>query len=182
MSVYRDAEHAITRAMNVDSISLHKGAGWQNKYQPEGWVAPKADNPCPLDKFDQLTQDSMTRAILHRVLSPLHWAVLVAHFMVDLDGSTEQQRTLAISHLTRTAPGKAHYLFRLRCATAWASPRVTEAFMVLHTWDNAEPKTPEKTLYRWRADMRKWMEKERDEAVASAWVVLDEARLIAEAA
>lgn len=182
MSVYRSAEHAIMRAMNVDSISLHKGAGWQNKYQPEGWEGQKADNPCPLDKFDQLTQDSMTRSILHRVIKPHHWQVLVAHFMVDLDGSTQQQRAGAIAHLARTAPGKAHYLFRLKCATAWASPRVTEAFMVLHTWDNAETPTPEKTLYRWRSDMRKWMEKERDEAIASAWVILNEARLIAEAA
>ena len=57
MSVYRSAEHAIMRAMNVDSISLHNGAGWKNKYQSEGWEAQKADNPCPLDKFDQLTQD-----------------------------------------------------------------------------------------------------------------------------
>jgi hypothetical protein len=54
--------------------------------------------------------------------------------------------------------------------------------MVLHTWDNAEPPTPEKTLYRWRSDLRKWLESERDTAIASAWVVLSEAGLIAEAA
>ncbi|MBO5393844.1 hypothetical protein [Pseudomonas helleri] len=55
MSVYRSAAHAIMRAMNVDSISLHKGAGWQNKCQAANWEPPKAENPCPLDKFDQLT-------------------------------------------------------------------------------------------------------------------------------
>ena len=55
MSVYRSAAHAIMRAMNVDSISLLKGAGWQNKCQAANWEPPKAENPCPLDKFDQLT-------------------------------------------------------------------------------------------------------------------------------
>ena len=92
MTVYRSAEHAVMRAMNVDSISLHKGAGWQNKYKPEAWEPERADNPCPMDRFDQLTQDSMTRSVLRRVLTPQHWQVLVAHFMVDLDGSTQQQR------------------------------------------------------------------------------------------
>ena len=182
MSVYRSAEHAIMRAMNVDSISLHKGAGWQSKYKPSGWKADIADNPCPMDRFDQLTQDSMTRSVLRRVLKPQHWQVLVAHFMVDLDGSTQQQRVQAIAHLARSAPGKSHHLFRMKCVTAWATPRLPEAFMVLHTWDNEDTPTPEKTLYRWRSDMRKWLESERDAAIASAWVVLNEARLIADAA
>lgn len=182
MSVYRSAEHAIMRAMNVDSISLHKGAGWQSKCQAGNWEPIKADNPCPLDKFDQLTQDSMTRAILRRVLSKHHWAVLVAHFMVNLDGSTQQQRVSAIIDLARSAPGKAHHLFKTKCVTAWATPRIPDSFMVIHSWDNAEPMTPEKTLYRWRSDLRKWLNAERDAAIVSAWVVLDEAKLIAEAA
>lgn len=182
MTVYRSAEHGVMRAMNVDSISLHKGAGWQNKYQPEGWEAQRADNPCPMDRFDQLTQDSMTRSLLRRVLTPHHWQVLVAHFMVDLDGSTQQQRIAAISHLARSAPGKSHHLFRTKCVTAWATPRLPESFMVLHSWDNADTPTPEKTLYRWRSDMRKWLDAERDAAIACACVILDEAGLISEAA
>ncbi|WET08887.1 hypothetical protein P3S72_20600 [Pseudomonas sp. D3] len=182
MTVYRSAEHGIMRAMNVDSISLHKGAGWQNKYKPDAWEAERADNPCPMDRFDQLTQDSMTRSLLRRVLAAQQWHVLVAHFMVDLDGSTQQHRMAAIAFLARSAPGKSHHLFRTKCVTAWATPRLPEAFMVLHTWDNAEPPTPEKTLYRWRSDLRKWLESERDTAIASAWVVLSEAGLIAEAA
>lgn len=54
--------------------------------------------------------------------------------------------------------------------------------MVLHTWDNADTPTPEKTLYRWRSDIRKWLEAERDTAISSAWVILNDANLIAESA
>ena len=78
MTVYRDAEHGVVRAMTLDAISLHKGAAWQSKYRPPGWEPGKSDNPCQLDRFDQLTQDAMTRALLRRVLSPLHWNVLEA--------------------------------------------------------------------------------------------------------
>ena len=182
MTVYRSAEHGIMRAMNVDSISLHKGAGWQNKYKSDAWEAQRAENPCPMDRFDQLTQDSMTRSLLRRVLSAKQWQVLVAHFMVDLDSTTQQQRVAAIAYLARSAPGKAHHLFKTKCVTAWATPRLPAAFMVLHSWDNAEEPTPEKTLYRWRSDLRKWLEVERDAAIASAWVILSEAGLVAEAA
>ena len=73
----------------------------------------------------------MTRSILRRVLSKHHWAVLVAHFMANLDGSTQQQRVAAIVELTRSAPGKAHHLFRTKYVTAWATPRIPESFMVL---------------------------------------------------
>ncbi|MNY63114.1 hypothetical protein D3C86_2000320 [compost metagenome] len=53
--------------------------------------------------------------------------------------------------------------------------------MVLHTWDNLDSPTPEKTLYRWRSDIRRWLKQELDKAFASAAVILDEAGLIAEA-
>lgn len=182
MSVYRDAEHGVVRAMTLDAISLHKGAAWQGKYQPPGSQTGKSDNPCPLDRFDQLTQDAMTRSLLRRVLSPLHWNMLEAFYKVDSSKSLQQERALAIQYVARSAPGKAHWLFRQKCVTAWAVSNLPEGFMVLHTWDNLDSPTPEKTLYRWRSDIRRWLKQELDKAFASAAVILDEAGLIAEAA
>jgi hypothetical protein len=182
MTVYRDAEHGVVRAMTLDAISLHKGAAWQNKYHPPGWEPGKSDNPCPLDRFDQLTQDAMTRALLRRVLSPLHWNLLEAFYKVDNSASLQQERARAISYLATAAPGKSHRLFRMKCVTAWAVSNLPEAFMVLHTWDNLDSPTPEKTLYRWRSDIRRWLKDEMDKAFQSAALILGEAGLIAEAA
>jgi hypothetical protein len=181
MSVYRDVEHGVVRAMTVDAISLHKGAAWQHQVE-SSWEQPKSDNPCPLDRFDQLTQDSMTRALLHRVLPPLHWNILSAFYTVDDTASIRQQRVAAIQYVARAAPGKAHYLFRMKCVTAWAVVNLPDRFRVLSSWDNEDTPTPEKTLYRWRADMRRWLQAEKDRAFLSAAIILGEAGLIAEAA
>lgn len=99
MTVYRDVEHGVVRAMTLDAISLHKGAAWQNKYHPGGWEPGKSDNPCPLDRFDQLTQDAMTRSLLRRVLSPLHWNLLEAFYKVDNSKSLQQERAQAIQFI-----------------------------------------------------------------------------------
>lgn len=182
MSVYRDAEHGVVRAMTLDAISLHKGASWQNKYSPPGSELTKSTNPCPLDRMEQLTQDAMTRAMLRRVLSPLHWNILEAFYKVDTSKSLQQERAVAIQYLARSAPGKSHMLFRMKCVTAWAVTNLPESFMTLHTWDNLDTPTPEKTLYRWRADIKRWLKDEMDKAFYSAAIVLGEAGLIAEAA
>lgn len=180
MTVYRDVEHGVVRAMTLDAISLHKGASWQDKYQHDGWAPNKSDNPCPLSRMDQLTQDAMTRSLLRRVLSPLHWNLLEAFYKVDTSKSLQQERAVAIQYLARSAPGKAHLLFRMKCVTAWAVERLPESFMVIHTWDNLDEPTPEKTLYRWRSDIRRWLKTELDKAFYSAALVLGEAGLVSE--
>lgn len=182
MTVYRDVEHGVVRAMTLDAISLHKGAAWQNKYKPDGWEPGKSDNPCPLDRMEQLAQDTMTRALIRRVLSPLHWNLLVAFYTVSNTAGLQQERAQAIQHLARSAPGKSHTLFRIKCVTAWAVEKLPDGFMLLHTWDNLDNPTPEKTLYRWRSDMRRWLREEMDKAFHSAGIVLGEAGLIAQAA
>ncbi|AYN94410.1 hypothetical protein EAW52_10790 [Pseudomonas sp. LTJR-52] len=160
--------------MTVDAISLHAKSDWQNKYE-SGYEEGRSDNPCPLDRFDQLTQDSMARALLHRELSELHWAILSAKYSLNY-----MEVDAAIRYLIPRAESPAHRLFITKAVFAWAVPkqrrRVKESFYQLHTWDTDG--TPESTLRRWRGQTNRWLENTLTEAYKRAGLLLDDAGMI----
>lgn len=185
MTVYRDAEHAIARIMSIETIDGTKKADWQRRYE-SGWQEePQAANPCPLSTEERLTQDAMTRALLHRELSKAHWNALVAKYSIN-----DAEVGDAVRWLIPKVVTPAHHLFRTFCVTAWAIPpkRGVQAssktsrrglkpeFYEIHRWDTDG--TPEGTLRRWKSITRKWLEDQVTEAIKAAAPLLSEDQLI----
>nr|WP_298117399.1 hypothetical protein [uncultured Pseudomonas sp.] len=156
--------------MSIDTIDGTKNPGWQRHYQagfPESRQGGEG-----LSADERLTQDSMTRAALHRELPMLAWQVLVAKYSVS-----DVEVLRAVHWIVPRVECPAHQLFKMKCVTAWAVPRrLPAAFYQLHTWD-AEG-TPEGTLRRWRSVMKRWLEDRVGDAFVLAEPVLRQRGLI----
>lgn len=151
MSIYRDVGHVIARVMSIETIDGTAKAGWQQRYQA-GFPESRQGGGDGLSGEELLTQDSMTRAALHRDLPPLAWQVLVAKY-----SCSDVEVAQAIHWIIPRVECPAHHLFKMKCVTAWAIPRrLPDAFYQLHTWD--VDGTPEGTLRRWRSVMKRWLE------------------------
>jgi hypothetical protein len=185
MSVYRDAAHAISRIMCIETIDGTKKASWQSKYQ-SGFVDGCAPaNPCPLSESERLTQDSMTRAAIHRALSPELWHALVAKYSINDVEVAESVRYLIPRVVT-----PAHTLFKMKCVTAWAIPKkrgvqegvktsrqgLPDAFYDVNSWD--ADGTPEGSLRRWKHITMGWLNGRVDQAFQQVTSVLEEKGLI----
>ena len=126
-AVYRNEQHAIIRAMAVDSISTCKPSQWQSQYS-SGYVedlTKKHTETESLSANDRLTQDSMTRARIHRNTSQSAFYAVVAKY-----GADEQERANAINELVRVVvcDGVSDDFKRLIIWT-WASVSVKRGFV-----------------------------------------------------
>ena len=140
--VYRDAGHCIARTMSIETNDSTAKAAWQLKYKSGYPELPGEGSG--LSAQERLTQDAMTRAMLHRYLTEWEWNCLLARFSIN-DNEVKQ----AVGWIIPRIESPAHYLFITKAVTAWAIPkRLPEAFYVLHSWDNDG--TPERTLRRWK--------------------------------
>ena len=127
LAVYRNEQHAIIRAMAVDSISTCKPSQWQSQYS-SGYVedlTKKHIETESLSANDRLTQDSMTRARIHRNTSQSAFYAVVAKY-----GADEQERANAINELVRVVvcDGVSDDFKRLIIWT-WASVSVKRGFI-----------------------------------------------------
>ena len=127
LAIYRDEQHAIIRAMAVDSISTCKPSQWQSQYS-SGYVedlTKKHTETESLSANDRLTQDSMTRARIHRNTSQSAFYAVVAKY-----GADEQERANAINELVRVVvcDGVSDDFKRLIIWT-WASASVKRGFI-----------------------------------------------------
>lgn len=185
MTVYRDAAHAISRIMSIETIDGTKKAGWQSKYQ-SGFVEGSApSNPCPLSEGERLTQDSMTRSAIHRALPPELWHALVAKYSIN-----DFEVAESVHYLVPRAVTPAHHLFRMKCVTAWAIPKkrgvqegvktsrrgLPDAFYDVNSWD--ADGTPEGSLRRWKHITFGWLNGRVDEAFKYVTILLEENALI----
>ena len=147
MTVYRDAGHCIARCMSIETNDGTAKSGWQMKYQSGFPETPGEGSG--LSAEERLTQDSMTRAMLHRELTALQWNVIVAKYSIN-----DREVGEAVRWLIPRIESPAHRLFVTKAVTAWAIPkRLPDAFYVLHTWDSDG--TPDSTLRRWRGGVGK---------------------------
>ena len=126
-AVYRNEQHAIIRAMAVDSIPSCKPAQWQTQYS-SGYVedlTKKHSEVESLSANDRLTQDSMTRARIHRNTSLSAFYAVVAKY-----GADEQERANAVNELVRViiCEGVSDDFKRLIIWT-WASVSVKRGFI-----------------------------------------------------
>ena len=97
-AVYRNEQHAIIRAMAVDSIPSCKHAQWQTQYS-SGYVEDLTKKHSEIESLsanDRLTQDSMTRARIHRNTSQSAFYAVVAKY-----GADEQERANAVNELVK---------------------------------------------------------------------------------
>jgi len=174
MSIYRDAGHCIARVMSIETNDGTAKSGWQMRYQA-GFPETRGEGS-GLSAEERLTQDAMTRGMLHRELTELQWNVLVAKYSIN-----DLEVAEAVRWLIPRVESPAHRLFVTKAVTAWAVPkRLPEAFYVLHSWDNDG--TPESTLRRWRGGVGKWLGINIDSAFKEVEQLLKETGLASEAA
>ena len=182
MTIYQEVSHAISRIMNIDCIDSTTKAKWQSEYQ-SGWPELRAKGS-GLSPAELLVQDCMTRAALHRALSPLQWHMLVAKYSAN-----RADAAASITWLATRIESPAHNYFKLKCVSAWAMPKVRglygstaraaglpDAFYSISTWDHDG--RPEGTLRRWRVITKKWLEDRLTESLAAAAIVLSDGGLV----
>jgi len=127
LAVYRNEQHAIIRAMAVDSISTCKPSQWQSQYS-SGYVEDLTKTHTETESLsanDRLTQDSMTRARIHRNTSQSAFYAVVAKY-----GADEQERANAVNELVRVVvcDGVSDDFKRLIIWT-WASISIKRGFI-----------------------------------------------------
>lgn len=172
MSVYRNAGHCIARCMSIEANDGTVKSGWQMKYKPPGWPEEAATAGSGLTPSDRLTQDAMTRQMLHRELSDQQWHAIVAKYSIN-----DREVADSVRWLIPRVTSPAHHMFVTKAVTAWAVPRrLPEGFYVLHNWDNDG--TPERTLRRWRGTVNRWLSDRVDEAHKRVEILLKESGLL----
>lgn len=127
LAIYRNEQHAIIRAMAVDTISTCKPAQWQKQYS-SGYVEDLTKKHSDLERLtatERLTQDCMTRARIHRVASKGGFYAMVAKY-----GADEQERANAVNELVRVVvcEGVSDDFKRLIIWT-WASISIKRGFI-----------------------------------------------------
>ena len=127
LAIYRNEQHAIIRAMSVDSISTCKPQSWQKQYS-SGYVEDLTKKHSEIESLsanDRLTQDSMTRARIHRNTSQSAFYAVVAKY-----GADEQERANAVNELVRVVvcDGVSDDFKRLIIWT-WASISIKRGFI-----------------------------------------------------
>lgn len=173
--IYKDAGHCIARVMSIETNDGTAKAGWQMRYQ-SGFPEERGE-VSGLSAEERLTQDAMTRGMLHRELPRAQWYALVARRSINNAEVIE-----AINWLANNAVTPAHHLFRMKAVTAWVMPKLAsgqrssrslpDSFYVLHSWDNDG--TPEGTLRRWRCVTDRWLRAQLNDAHESVDRLLGE--------
>jgi len=116
MSYYRDTLSAVVRCLSAETIDNTSKQAWQKLYDA-GY--PEARGGSGLSPQEQRDMDCLLHARLHRQLSALDWAVLVAKY------STHKVRKIeAIGFLIPRVESPAPRLFVSKAVTAWAIPKL----------------------------------------------------------
>jgi len=118
--IYRDAGHCIARVFSIETNDGTAKAGWQMRYQ-SGFPETRGEGS-GLSAEERLTQDAMTRGMLHRELTALQWNVLVAKYSIN-----DLEVAEAVRWLIPRVETKAHRLFVTKAVTAWAVPQRAKA-------------------------------------------------------
>jgi len=126
LAIYRNEQHAIIRAMSVDSISTCKPQSWQKQYS-SGYVEDLTKKHSDLEHLtatERLTQDCMTRARIHRTASKGGFYAMVAKY-----GADEQERAIAVNELVKLIDCDASSDFKRLIIWTWASVKIKRGFI-----------------------------------------------------
>lgn len=183
MTYYRDTLSAVVRCLSAETIDNTSKQAWQKLYDA-GY--PEARSGSGLNPQEQRDMDCLLHARLHRQLSALDWAVLVAKY------STHKARKVdAIGFIIPRIESPAPHLFVSKAVTAWAIPELRgvegrrstdmivlpKAFYCMNAWD--PDARPEQTRRRWRGGIGKRCEELVTQALRRAEAVLTEEGLLA---
>ena len=168
-ATYRDEQHAAIRAVSVDAISTCKPSGWQQQHSSgfvEELTRRKDGDVERLTPFDRLTQDCMTRALIHRTVTRGSFYALVAKY-----GADEAERASAVNHLVRLVDVQASDDFKRIMIWTWASVAVKRGVVgkIIDMGEQAR-----RTLFRKRRAILDQLQGFEDAALSDLAVVLCE--------
>lgn len=167
-ATYRNEQHAAIRAVSVDSISTCKPSGWQQQHS-SGYIeelTKRKEEVEHLAPFDRLTQDCMTRALVHRTVTRGSFYALVAKY-----GADEQERADAVNELVKLVSVQAGDDFKRMMIWTWASVAVKRG-VVGKIIDRGEQARA--TLFRKRRVILDQLQGFEDAALRDLAVVLGE--------
>lgn len=179
---YRNVVSAVVRALASEVINSAGGCDFEPKVQ-------KARIPGEISgKEAAFLTDCWVHGRLHKALPVGLWLALVAKYSTHLDRKHDAMMALAGSV---KSPAPARFI---QCAVAtWAFPKLPgvegkrstsvlpSAWYELDRWD--EDGRPQKTLERWRRDIRRDLERQVDQALVEAHEILaHEGLIVGEAA
>jgi len=175
---YHNVVSAVVRALAAETINSAGGCDFEPKVQAARVAGEMSA------KESSFLSDCWVFGRLHKALTPDQWAALCAKY------STHQARKhdgmmLLMGRITSPAPRRF-----VQCAVAtWAFPKLPGAegkrstsvlpagWYEMSNWDNDG--RPQKTLERWRRDVRRDLERRVDDALVSAHEILAGEGLIA---
>jgi hypothetical protein len=172
MSIYRDEDHAVRRAMSVDLLAAPTPPAWQKHHRP-GFVEHESARPTSgpgMSRNEMHTQDCMTRALIHDALTRRQWLVMTALYAVH-----DNERISACEELVRLVETPADALFRCMVVGAWAFPHEAKR---VGLGEITLQDVPERTVRRWRKDIRDQLDGWRKDALTHLSRVLDDAGLL----
>lgn len=171
---YRNVISAVIRALACETMTA--GAG----YEPRVQSAPV---PGEIGGAQgRYLMDCMVHAVLHRELSPEHWRVLVAKYSTHAE-----RKASAASELHHMISSPAQGMFLQFACLTWAYPRTAgadgkrstsvldDSVYEIGWWCTGVPRS---TMYRWRAGIRRQLDRHVDEALMAAQEVLDKEGLL----
>ena len=174
---YRNVVSAVVRALAAETINSTGGCDFEPKVQ---CAKQKGEI---VGKEAAFLLDCWVFGRLHKALNQQHWRVLVAKYSTHVE-----RKHTAIAELTRSVRSPAPKRF-LHCAVVtWALPKrpgmdgkrstnvLPAGWYEMDNWSD-EP-YPIKTQELWRREIRKALEREVDEALLLAQVLLDAEGLI----
>ena len=175
---YRNVVSAVVRALASEVINSAGGCDFEPKVQ----TARVPGAIC--GKEEAFLTDCWVHGRLHKALPVGLWLALVAKYSTHLERKHDAMMALAGS-VKSPAPGRF-----IQCAVAtWAFPKLPgaegkrstsvlpAAWYELDRWD--EDGRPQKTLERWRRDIRRDLERQVDRALVEAHEILAAEGLVA---
>ncbi|KGU84840.1 hypothetical protein [Pseudomonas mediterranea] len=187
MGIYKDVMSTLVRVLAADNIDNSTKQSWQKLIDADVQRGGNGSSLSPRDKFDY---DCCLYALLHRLLEPAEWDVLVAKYSTH-----KANKVAAIGRLVARMVSPAPQLFVYKALTAWAIPKMKGVqtakrstdmivlpaeFYDMNTWD-PEGK-PESTRRRWRTSIAKRLEQLEESAVISATDIFDKEEIFIDAA
>jgi hypothetical protein len=187
MAMYKDVMGTLVRVLAADNIDNSTKQSWQKLIDADLRQGGMGATLSPRDKFDY---DCCLYALLHRLLAPAQWDVLVAKYSTH-----KANKVAAIGRLVSRTTSPAPALFIYKALTAWAIPKLKGVqgtkrstdmivlpaeFYDMNTWDT-EGK-PESTRRRWKTGIVKRMESLEEAAVIHATEIFDSEQIFIDAA
>jgi hypothetical protein len=174
---YRNVVSAVARALAAETINSAGGCDFEPKVQ---CAKQKGEI---VGKEAAFLMDCWVFGRLHKSLTPAHWRALVAKYSTH-----EERKHGAILELLNSVKSPAPQRFRECAILTWAIPQVVgaegkrsatvlpAAWYDITNWDNDGK--PESTRYRWRSNIRKALDNQVNEALATAQELLGTEGLI----